>query len=145
MKHQANGTIECYKAQLVAWGDNQHPGIDYNQVFAPTARQAALRSILALDALAGEHIKSVDISNAYLNGELNGEHEVYMQQPEGFQQHRPNGEEWVCKLIKGLYGLKQSCKGNLTYALEHLCWSVQVREYCPTPHTPIGLNGDSNP
>ena len=33
------------------------------------------------------------------------------------------------------------CKGNLTYALEHLCWSVQVREYCPTPHTPIGLNG----
>ena len=37
------------------------------------------------------------------------------------------------------------CKGNLTYAPEHLCWSMQVREYCPTPHTPIGLNGDSNP
>ena len=28
-----------------------------------------------------------------------------------------------------------SCKGNLTCAPEHLCWSVQVREYCPTPHT----------
>ena len=73
----------------------------------------ALRSILALAALAGEHIESIDISNAYLNGELESDHNVYMRQPEGFQQYGPNGEWLVCRLIKGLYGLKQS--GRLWY------------------------------
>lgn len=38
VKRQADGMIERYKARLVARGDNQRPGIDYNQVFAPTAR-----------------------------------------------------------------------------------------------------------
>ena len=83
VKRHADGTIDCYKAHLVACGDNQRPGIDYDQVFAPTARLGALRSVLALAALAGEHIESVDISNAYLNGELEKEYEVYMRQLEG--------------------------------------------------------------
>ena len=108
VKQHADGTVDHYKARLVACSDNQQPGVDYNQVFAPTARLGALWSILALAALAGEHIESVDISNAYLNGELNKEHDVYMRQLGGFRQSGPNGEEWVCQLIKGLYGLKQS-------------------------------------
>ena len=36
-----------------------------------------------------------------------------MWQPEGFKQQGPNGEQWVCQLIKGLYKLKQS--GRLWY------------------------------
>ena len=113
VKRQSDGTIDRYKARLVARGDNQRPGIDYDQVFAPTARLGALRSVLAMAALAGDHIESIDISNAYLNGELEKEFEVYMRQPEGFQQHGPNGEQWVCRLMKGLYGLKQG--GRLWY------------------------------
>lgn len=42
VKRHADGTIERYKARLVARGDNQRPGIDYDQVFAPTARLGAL-------------------------------------------------------------------------------------------------------
>ena len=113
MKRKADGTIDRYKAQLVARGDNQRLGIDFDQVFAPTARLGALRSVLALAALAGDHIESIDISNAYLNGELEKEYDVYMHQPEGFKQYGPNGEQLVCRLIKGLYELKQS--GKLWY------------------------------
>lgn len=50
----------------------------------------------------------MDISNTYLNGELENEYEVYMHQPEGFKKYGPNSEQWVCQLMKGLYGLKQS-------------------------------------
>ena len=101
------------KARLVTRGDNQRPGIDYDQVFAPTTRLGALRSVLALAALAGDHIESIDLLNAYPNGELEKEYDVYMHQPEGFKQYGPNGEQLVCRLIKGLYGLKQS--GRLWY------------------------------
>jgi len=66
-----------------------------------------------LAALDGKFIESINISDAYLNGELKKEYEVYMCQLEGFQQHRPNGEQWVCQLMKGLYRLKQS--GHLWY------------------------------
>ena len=47
---------------------------------------------------------SLDISNAFLNGEL--DHEVYMQQPEGFSNHY--GPGFVLKLNRALYGLKQA-------------------------------------
>jgi hypothetical protein len=48
----------------------------------------------------------VDISYAYLNREL--VEEIYMQQPEGFEVGRP---EYVCRLQKSLYGLKQAGRG----------------------------------
>lgn len=113
VKRNADGSIDRYKARVVAQGYGQRPGIDFDEVFAPTARLAAVRAILAQGALAGEYIESVDISNAYLNGELEKEYEVYMRQPEGYEKTGPNGEHWVCRLIKGLYGLKQS--GRLWY------------------------------
>lgn len=115
IKRKSDGTIDRYKGRLVAKGYAQAPGIDYDQVFAPTARLSALRAILAQAALNGEFIESIDISNAYLNGELEPEYEVFMIQPEGFEQPNPNpnGGKWVCRLKKGLYGLKQS--GRLWY------------------------------
>lgn len=45
----------------------------------------------------------MDISTAFLNGELDAE--VYMQQSEGFPQ---GDDDQVLKLLKSIYGLKQS-------------------------------------
>ena len=41
--------------------------------------------------------------HSFLNGDL--DHDVYMQEPEGFAELGPG---WALKLIKSIYGLKQA-------------------------------------
>ena len=105
VKRKADGTIERYKARLVAKGFSQRPGFDFNETFAPTAKFAAIRTILALSGLHDLHLHSIDISHAFINGDL--DEEVYMQQPEGFPLGRPNQVLW---LWKSIYGLKQASR-----------------------------------
>jgi hypothetical protein len=55
-------------------------------------------------------LKSVDISTAFLNGEIDAE--IYMKIPEGLEidgepQPGENPRWWVMHLLKGLYGIKQ--------------------------------------
>jgi hypothetical protein len=105
VKRNADGTVERYKARIVAKGFNQRPGFDYLEIFAPTMRQATIRLILALAAIDDLHLRSVDISHAFINGDIDAE--VYMKQPEGFTELGP---EYVCKLNKSIYGLKQAAR-----------------------------------
>jgi hypothetical protein len=44
----------------------------------------------------------MDVKGAYLNGTL--DKQVYMRQPEGFE----DGTDYICELLRSLYGLKQS-------------------------------------
>jgi hypothetical protein len=82
VKRNADGSIEHYKGRAVAKGYNQRPGFDYIEIFAPTVRMPTIRVVLAISALHDYHLRSIDISHAYLNGEMDCD--VYMEQPEGF-------------------------------------------------------------
>ena len=42
VKRNADGSVERYKARVVAKGYSQRPGLDYTEIFAPTFRQASL-------------------------------------------------------------------------------------------------------
>ena len=46
----------------------------------------------------------LDVKTAFLNGKLDPDLNVYMAQPEGFEE--PG--DLVCKLVRSLYGLKQA-------------------------------------
>jgi len=105
IKYNPDGSIERYKARIVAKGYLQRPGFDYIASFAPTYRPAGLRLVLALTAIKNLELRSVDISSAFTYGDL--DEEIYMEQPEGFHQGGPN---MVCRLKKGLYGLKQAAR-----------------------------------
>ena len=105
MKHNADGSIERFKARIVAKGYSQRPGLDYNESFAPTFCPATLRIIMAMSAVEDLELHSVDITAAFINGDL--DEEIYMKQPEGFHIGSPSK---VCHLRKSLYGLKQSAR-----------------------------------
>ena len=104
-KKDAQGSVACYKAHLVAQGFSQGPGVDYFDTFTPVAKLASIHAALAIVAANNMEIHHIDIKGAYLNGKLNSDEQIYMAQPPGY--HAPNSVGLVCRLIKTLYGLKQ--------------------------------------
>lgn len=67
-------------------------------------KQPTVEVILSLAVHYSWPIKQLDVSNAFLHGVINGE--VYMRQPIGYKD--PDHPQFVCKLSKALYGLRQA-------------------------------------
>lgn len=103
-KLDAKGNLSRFKARLVAQGFAQKYGIDYEETFAPVAKFPSIRALLALAAQNDLEVHQMDVTSAYLNGEL--DEEIFMRQPPGFAAK--GQEQLVCKLQKSLYGLKQA-------------------------------------
>lgn len=104
VKRNADGSIERFKARLVAKGFTQREGVDYQEVFAPVMRHDSFRMFIAIATKLKSFVRQVDAVTAYLNGHI--DEDIYMAQPQGFTVS--GQEQKVCKLLRGLYGLKQS-------------------------------------
>lgn len=113
-KLKTDGTIERYKARLVARGFNQTKGVDYFETFSPLVRYESVRTVLAIAAKYDMEMTQFDIKTAFFNGPL--EEDIYMEQPEGYQ----DGTDRVCHLQKGLYGLKQASRNWNTHFKEFM-------------------------
>jgi transposase InsO family protein len=101
IKYRADGSIERYKARFVAKGYAQQPGLDFTDTFAPVAKLASIRAVLALAAIEDLELDQLDFKTAFLNGDI--EEELYIEQPEGFREGN-----LVCRLKKAIYGIKQA-------------------------------------
>ena len=114
-KPDANGNVSRFKARLVAKGFTQEYGIDYEEIYAPVAHDRSIKTILSLVNAMDLELHQMDVKTAFLNGELDTE--IFMRQPEGYVD--PNNPDLVCRLNKGLYGLKQAAR----------CWNVAIDNY----------------
>ena len=101
-KYLSDGTLDKHKARLVAKGFAQRPGIDFHDTFAPTARMATIRAVLAMAGHRRWPVYQLDVKSAFLNGDL--KEEIYVDQPPGFG----SADGKVYRLKKALYGLKQA-------------------------------------
>jgi hypothetical protein len=101
LKQRPDGTIDRFKARLVAQGFTQKEGIDYQETFAPVVRYETIRYLLSYATERNLPVIHMDVETAFLHGDI--EEEVYLELPPNFQE-----SEKLVKLKKTIYGLKQS-------------------------------------
>uniref|UniRef100_A0AAV1UWT9 Reverse transcriptase Ty1/copia-type domain-containing protein n=2 Tax=Peronospora matthiolae TaxID=2874970 RepID=A0AAV1UWT9_9STRA len=104
VKENQDGEVKRFKARLVAKGFSQKFGVDYEETFAPVAKFTSIRVVLSMAAKYGLMLYQMDVKTAFLNGSLN--EDIYMDQPDGYLD--ATQPDYVCKLKRSLYGLKQS-------------------------------------
>ena len=121
IKKNSAGEVEKYKARLVARGFTQIYGVDYYETYAPVARLASFRILLALAARNNWPVHTFDFDSAFLNSKLEEDEIIYIEQPPGYETKDP--KYWVWRLWKALYGLKQGARNwykALCKAMEEL-------------------------
>ena len=102
IKLNPDGSIERFKARLVARGFSQQHGIDYNETFAPTVRMDSLRLFLAMVAKNDFECHHFDIKNAYTESKL--KEQIFLAPPQGVAVKKGK----VLHALRSLYGLKQA-------------------------------------
>ncbi|KAI0501901.1 hypothetical protein KFK09_016846 [Dendrobium nobile] len=100
-KFNSDGSVARYKARLVAQGNRQEHGLDYDETFSPVAKLPTIRVLFTVALYHGWTVQQLDVNNAFLHGTLT--ETIFMWQPKGFEDNMNPGH--VCHLKKAIYGL----------------------------------------
>ena len=106
VKRLSDGAIEKFKCRLVANGNTQKEGVDFDRIFSTVVKITTIRVVLAISAARDYNLTSIDVQQAFLHGKL--EEDLYMQMPPGLPSRSPDGRRIVVKLDRSIYGLKQA-------------------------------------
>jgi len=106
IKCKADGSIDKYKAHLMAKGYTQRERIDYEKTFSPLVIFVSIRLILAIVAHLDLKLFQMEVKTTFLSGEL--DEEIYTDQPIGFEVKEQGSK--VCRLKRSIYGLKQASR-----------------------------------
>ena len=117
IKADKHGRITKFKVRLVARGDSQVEGVNYDDTFSPVVRMDTVRMFFAQAAQRRRKVKQIDFEAAFLQAELPQEQPIYMKLPPQVYEYAAEigvgadviGEPGdVLVLRRSLYGLKQA-------------------------------------
>jgi hypothetical protein len=88
----------------------QRKGVDYSETFAPVAKFASIRLLIAIAALYKLRLVQLDVIMALLNPGV--EDEIYVHLPEGLtapmHMQKNKNSQLALHLKKGIHGVKQA-------------------------------------
>ncbi len=108
VKRNADGSIARYKARLVAKGYTQVKGESYTETYSPVVKISSVFAFISYCQKRKLKIYQYDIETAFLESYV--DHDIWMECPEGYEKTDEDGNPMCCKLVRGLYGLKQGPK-----------------------------------
>lgn len=82
INRNSDGSINRYKARIVAKGFNQQLGVALVDTFSPVAKHTTIRMILALVIVYNWPLFQLNVECAFLHGDLR--EAVFMAQPQGY-------------------------------------------------------------
>ena len=84
LKSAGTGTVERYKARLVAKNYTQREGLDFIETFSSVDKTVFVRVLIALTIARSWPLHQLAINNAFLHGDL--DEKVYMTLPPSFHR-----------------------------------------------------------
>ena len=106
VKHRADGTFDKFKARLVAKVFMQRLGFDFFSTFSPMATLTTVRTVFAIAVRLELPIFHADIPQAFVTALL--KEDLWLRMPPGISIDRDGKQYKVVKLLRALYGLRQS-------------------------------------
>ncbi|CAI5704871.1 unnamed protein product [Peronospora farinosa] len=123
IKYNSMGELDKFKARLVKRGFTQRYGVDFSETYSPVLKMASARFLITLGAQWGCKVRHGDVPNAYLRAPI--DRPIYVKPPHGSPD-----EGRVYRLLKSLYGLKQSGRlwNDLIHSFLLECGYTQSRQ-----------------
>lgn len=106
MKLRTDRSVEKSQARLIAKRFKKKKRVDFFDTYAPISKITIIRLIVTLTSFYKLEIRRINIKKNFLNGDL--EEKIYVYQLKGFVAL--GQEKKIHKLVKCLYGLKQTSK-----------------------------------
>ena len=108
-KTTTDGKIHRYRSRICADGSTQKLDIDYTDTYSPVVMWSTLRIIFILSNIFRWSSRKVDYVQAFSQTKLDDDEKFFMHIPRGFHvDGAKNRADYVLKLKKNLYGLKQA-------------------------------------
>lgn len=104
-KQDSGGRVIKHKSRFVVRGFDQREGIDFQEMFAPTARFGSLMIMFAISVKKRWIMQGFDVVSAYPHSPI--DEEIYIEPPEGYPCKTEGN---VLMLQKALYGTKQAAR-----------------------------------
>jgi len=107
IKRHIDMSLNKLKVRLVLQGQFMKQGRDYEHSFSPVPHASGFRLMLALATAEDMYIDHVDISQAFVQGDLiEGDRRIFMTAPPGYDED----PAYVYELLKPLYGAPSSSR-----------------------------------
>ncbi len=90
VKYESDGSVQRFRARLVAKGFTQAYGTDYWDTYSPVFSYTSLRTIFAIATERDMQLDQFDLKNGFIQQRIDVDH-LYMECPDGYSKEMSNG------------------------------------------------------